>query len=329
MPTYSVIIPTYNSADTLDALLCSLAAQTMRDFEVIVVDDASTDDTGAVAARHACHYLRLEENRGPAHARNAGASRAEAAWLIYTDADTEFLPETVGVIDAVLKRSDADALTGTYAGEPANAGFTPRYKALWEYCIIDRRLTLNSNCLAPVTSWAPRPGVVRKAAFDAIGGFTTRFTGADLEDIEFGYRLSEAGYRLYVAPEVRIRHHYPATPARELRAFARRAALWIRMRPKRRKLDSHGEGTPRQALTHLSGFVAFLLLAAGLLWKPAGVAGVAALAGYFVANGAFIAAAWRAGGAWFALRAALYCWLHSVVLGFAGLYGALTPGKGI
>lgn len=329
MPTYSVIIPTYNSAPTLGALLTSLEGQTLSDFEVIVVDDASTDDTPGVANRHQCRYIRLEENRGPAHARNLGAAKSSGEWLVYTDADTEFTPDTLAQIDRVLGQCEADALVGTYAGEPANRGFAPRYKALWEYCIIDRRLLVDKNGVMATDAWAPRPGVVRRAAFEAVGGFKTSFTGADLEDVEFGYRLSAAGYRIMLAPNVRIRHHYPATVMKEMRAFARRVAIWMRMLTTRRKLDKHGEGTPQQALAHVLGFGAFLLLVAGIAWWPLGVLGTVTALVYFAANGAFIAAAWKTGGAGFALRAALYCWLHSIVMGFAAAYGLLTPKKGM
>lgn len=329
MPKYAVIIPTYNSARTLDALLASLAQQTFTDFEVMVVDDASTDETPEVVAKHAVGYERLPANGGPALARNLGAGRTSAPWLVYTDADTEFTPDTLRQIDAVLDRCDADALVGSYAGKPANAGFAPRYKALWEYCMIDARLALNEKQLCPIGTWAPRPGVVRRSVFDAVGGFRTTFRGADLEDMEFGYRMAEQGYRIYLAPEIRIRHHYPATMRRELTAFARRVAIWVRMSLGRRTLDSHGEGSPQQALGHLAGFGAFLLLIAGLAWLPLAMAGLGGLLVFLVLNGNFLRAAWLEGGVGFAVAAGVYCWLHSIVMGFAAAYGLATAAKGM
>lgn len=318
MPTYAIIIPTYNAAPTLDALLESIARQTFTDFEVIVVDDASTDDTPAVLARHTARHERMAENSGPAACRNRGVALSTAPWLVFTDADTEFFPETMATLDDTLRRSGADALVGSYAGRPANAGFAPAYKALWEYCMIDQVLPVDEHGVAPVNTWAPRPGAIRRAAFDAAGGFDTGFRGADLEDMELGYRMSGQGRRIVLAPGVRIRHHYPPTMSRELRAFARRAYLWMRMFAERRQLDGHGEGSPAQALAHLAGFGAFWALLAGALVPAAGLpvaAGLLLL--YFALNRRLLRTARAWYGAGFGVAAAGYCWLHTVVLGFA------------
>jgi glycosyltransferase involved in cell wall biosynthesis len=326
---FSVIIPTYNSAPTLRLLLNSLQRQTAPDFEVIVVDDASTDLTPDLVAQYPVRYLRLDRNQGPAAARNRGAAQAQGDWLVFTDADTEFAPDTMAEIAAVLAASDADALVGSYAGEPANPGFMPRYKALWEYFIVDMTFQTKGRGLVPSDAWAPRPGIVRRTAFRAVSGFDTRFRGADIEDLDFGYRLVEKGYRNYFAPNVRIKHHYPATLAHELRPFARRCVFWMRVNSRRRKFDTAGEGSPRQALGHLCGFVAFLLFPAGgvrhVLWVAAGLM----LLGYLGLHWKFLALAYRREGLTFALGAAAVCWLHTIVLGFAAGYGLLTRLLGV
>ncbi len=329
MPTYAIIVPTYNSAGTLAPLLESLSRQTCTDFEAIVVDDASTDETPHMVQRYPVRYERLSENRGPAHARNVGVQHTAAPWLVFTDADTEWLPDTLAQLDAVLRaRPDLDALVGSYAGRPANAGFVPRYKALWEFCVMDLRYPQRPDEAFPMNSWAPRPGAIRRSAFTEVGGFDVRFTGADLEDMELGYRLHAAGHAIGFAPHVRIRHHYPPTARRELSAFARRVVWWIRMaRGRGVKLDSHGEGSASTAAAHLTGFAAFWLAPASVLWWPLGAAALLAMAGFVWLNRTFLAAAWREEGRWFAARALAYCWVHTITLGFAAGYGLLTAGK--
>ncbi|MEX2015093.1 MAG: glycosyltransferase family 2 protein [Candidatus Hydrogenedentales bacterium] len=328
---YSVIIPTYNAAATLLPLLESLMQQPRNDIEIIVVDDASTDDTRALMQSFsAVRYERQEVNRGPAAARNAGARVAQGQWLLFTDSDTEFATGTLDALDRAIAARPFDALVGSYAGEPANEGFVPRYKALWEYCIIEQSFELDQHGMCPIQTWAPRPGLIRREVFDAVGGFNTAFVGADLEDMELGYRMARQGYQIFAAPGVHIRHHYPPTMRRELTPFARRARLWMEMAVQRREMDSHGEGSPRQAAAHMLGFGAVLLLLAGLFWPPA--LAVAALAGigYLFLNGAFFVEAYRRYGVWFGLRASAYCWLHSIVLGFAaatGLVRGLWPGR--
>lgn len=329
MHRYSIIVPTYNSSATLARLLESLAAQTFTDFEAIVVDDASTDDTPGLFAGSRFRYERLAENSGPAFARNHGVTLAQGTWIVFTDADTEFYPDTMAKIDALLSRCpQVDALVGSYAGKPANGGFVPRYKALWEYCTIDMAVQPDADGMEPYPVWAPRPGLVRRAAFEAVGGFDTRFRGADLEDMELGYRLVEAGYRIFIAPDIRIRHHYPPTAQRELKAFARRAAIWMRLRKKDRKLDTRGEGSPKTALAHLTGFGAFWLALGGVVWWPLWGLAALALLVYVGLNGVFLREALREGGVLFAVRCAGYCWVHTIVLGFAAAYGLATPHRG-
>ena len=325
---YSIIIPAYNSAPTLETLLESLESQSRRDFETIVIDDASTDTTSELVQRFNVRYERLDTNSGPATARNRGATLASGEWLIFADADTEFMPDTLERIDQVLLDSDADALVGTYSGKPANDGFVPRYKALWEYVTIDLGLIPDARGLTSIGTWAPRPGIARKSAFDAVGGFDTAFRGADLEDMEFGYRLHAAGYRIYMAHNVRIKHNYPATATKELKAFARRSALWMRMNRSRKQFDATGEGSGSQALAHLVGFAAFWLILASLPFPPIGLIFAAALLLYAYLNRRFLRLALQQEGIFFTIKAFLYCWLHSITLGFAAAYGLLTPSPG-
>jgi glycosyltransferase involved in cell wall biosynthesis len=327
MTRYSVIVPTYNAAPTLAALLESLDAQTLREFEIIVVDDASTDETGEVVDGAGARYERLDKNQGPAAARNRGAELAQGEWLVFADSDTEFQPDTLAKIDDILGTTDADALVGSYAGRPANPGFVPRYKALWEYVTIDMRAKLDERGLAAVRTWAPRPGVVRRAAFEAVGGFNTSFAGADLEDMEFGYRLAQAGHPIYLAPDIHIRHHYPATARQELSAFAWRVVLWMRMFRARREFEAAGEGSPYQALGDVSGFAAFLLLIAGLAYPPILIlAGLSALT-FALLHSGFVSHCLKEEGFTFAAKALVFRWVHTVVLGFAAGYGILTPGR--
>lgn len=326
---FSIIVPTYQSAATLRLLLESLTQQTFADYEVIVVDDASTDDTRAVVAGFPVRYERMAHNAGPAAARNRGVELSSGEWLVFTDADTIFRPETLATIDEVLRQSDAHALFGTYAGKPADgSSFMARYKALWEHYAIVMPFEGRGSELHPMTTWVPRPGVVRRDAFDHVGGFDTRFRGADLEDLELGYRLHEAGHPIYFAAAVHISHHYPHELHRALRSFARRCTLWMRMAVRRRRFDPAGEGAPRQALTHLVGFGAFCAAALSPAYPPLVVPALGGAVGYVLLNAPFIALAAREEGPWFAVRALATCELYSVVLGLAASWGLVTALRG-
>lgn len=93
VPTVSVIVPAYNAGQTIAAALESVLTQTFTDYEVIVVDDGSTDDTRqqVEACGHRVVYLR-QRNAGPAHARNTGLTKARGSLIAFLDADDVWLP---------------------------------------------------------------------------------------------------------------------------------------------------------------------------------------------------------------------------------------------
>lgn len=93
MPYFSVIIPVHNRYRSLKEAIDSVLSQTFTDFELIVVDDGSADDTPHVADEYAgrIRYIR-QENRGVSAARNAGAAAASSPWLAFLDSDDLWLP---------------------------------------------------------------------------------------------------------------------------------------------------------------------------------------------------------------------------------------------
>jgi glycosyltransferase involved in cell wall biosynthesis len=92
-PAVSVVIATFNRANFLPETIDSILAQTFQDFELIVVDDGSTDNTREVIERYGSrlHYLH-QQNRGPSAARNRGVQHAKAAWIAFQDSDDLSLP---------------------------------------------------------------------------------------------------------------------------------------------------------------------------------------------------------------------------------------------
>ena len=96
-PEVSIIIPTYNRADFLKEALESLANQTFKNFEVLVVDDGSTDSTRDIIKSYApkinLSSIYLEENRGVSHARNLGIQKGVAPWIAFLDSDDLWLPQ--------------------------------------------------------------------------------------------------------------------------------------------------------------------------------------------------------------------------------------------
>jgi glycosyltransferase involved in cell wall biosynthesis len=112
----SVIIPAYNAAGTLERCLSALMAQEGVDFEVIVVDDGSTDATAQICAEHSVVHLRNATRVGPAISRNRGADASTGAILAFTDADCVPPPDWLSDISKWLEV--APVVCGTYRPAP-------------------------------------------------------------------------------------------------------------------------------------------------------------------------------------------------------------------
>ncbi len=103
MPRVSVVIPTYDRADRVQEAVDSVLAQTYRDFEIVVVDDGSTDETGRALARYGDRIRYLwQHNRGAGAARNAGIAASGGELIAFLDSDDLYLPQRLEVAVAVL-----------------------------------------------------------------------------------------------------------------------------------------------------------------------------------------------------------------------------------
>lgn len=132
-PELSVIIPAYNASEFIERCLHTVLGQTEVDFEVIVVDDGSTDDTSVKACKLAEHDGRITvlraENSGPAEARNLGVRRARGTFIAFVDADDEVLPDAYNKMVGSLIRTGSDIATGSYIRLGAGGRVRPKVTA--------------------------------------------------------------------------------------------------------------------------------------------------------------------------------------------------------
>ncbi len=97
-PSVSIIVPTYNRAHMLDRCLASIQQQTFTDWELLVVDDGSSDNTVEIVERwqrtdSRIRLIRQPVNKGVSHARNTGVNAASGEWVAFNDSDDEWIPE--------------------------------------------------------------------------------------------------------------------------------------------------------------------------------------------------------------------------------------------
>ncbi|MBQ2969065.1 MAG: glycosyltransferase family 2 protein [Bacteroidaceae bacterium] len=101
---FSVIIPVFNKADTIPTSLNSVFAQTYRDFEIIVVNDGSTDNIQQVLSQYEGLVVINQENAGVSAARNAGINKAQGEYLCFLDADDIYFPNHLAVLNELINK---------------------------------------------------------------------------------------------------------------------------------------------------------------------------------------------------------------------------------
>ena len=197
----SIIIPVYNDTRGLSEGLTSLQSKPFPGSEIIVVDDGSTDDPSSVANKMAARFLRMPKNSGPAAARNYGARQAQGEILFFVDADVVVQPEMVNqIVHFFEEHSDVAAVFGSYDTFPRAGGIISQYRNLLHHFV---HQTGNPEAS---TFWAGC-GAIRRSVFEAIGGFDEkRFPRSSIEDIEMGYRLRQAGHRIFLDKTLQATH---------------------------------------------------------------------------------------------------------------------------
>jgi len=190
-PYISVIIPAYNSIQFITKCLDALKQSTYKSYEVILVDDGSTDDTASVAEDMGCRVFTMESQSGPAVARNFGSKQAKGEILLFIDSDVFVKVDTLELVASTFSKSlEISALFGSYDDTPYEQDFLSQYRNLLHHYVHQ-----NSNPDA-ATFWAGC-GAVRKNIFLELNGYDyKRFAEPSIEDIELGYRMREKGYKI-------------------------------------------------------------------------------------------------------------------------------------
>lgn len=198
----SVIVPVRNSPAYLGRCLEAILASAHAACESIVVDDASTDDTRAVARRFPIRLIELSGGPyGPGYARNRGAEVARGDVVLFVDADVIITPDTIGrVVETMTGRPQVAAVFGSYDDGPGDQEFLSQYKNLFHHFVHQQA---NEEA---ATFWAGC-GAVRREVFLALGGFDVqRYPRPCIEDIELGYRLRAAGYQIALNKQIQVKH---------------------------------------------------------------------------------------------------------------------------
>ncbi|HEY8527383.1 MAG TPA: glycosyltransferase [Acidimicrobiales bacterium] len=202
-PQVSVVVPTRDRPGPLAACLAAVEAQTVESFEVVVVDDASSDPAAVAEVVAAAPHARLVRGagRGPAAARNRGAAAARAPILCFTDDDCRPTPTWAA---ALARRLDA--------GADAAAGATHNARPDNPYAAASQAITnhLTRSSLDPATgavAFAPTCNLACRADVHRALPFDETFPLAAGEDRDWCARLADRGIAIAYEPEAVVAHH--------------------------------------------------------------------------------------------------------------------------
>lgn len=203
---YSIIVPVYNRPDEVDELLGSLADQTEKDFEVIIVEDGSSVTCEKVCNGYKAtldiHYF-MKENSGPGQSRNYGVARAKGEYVIILDSDVVLPPGYIESVSDELEKAPADAFGGP---DKAHSSFTDIQKAI-SYSMTSFFTTggIRGSKKKKLDKFYPRSFNmgVRRDVYNKLGGFSKMRFG---EDIDFSIRIFKAGCKCRLFPESWVWH---------------------------------------------------------------------------------------------------------------------------
>ena len=229
-PKASVVVCSYNGGKTLDRCLASLKEINYPDYEVILVDDGSTDDTQAIAARHPWVKTIHHENKGLSFSRNVGAHASTGEVIVYTDSDCMADPDWLYYLIGTLLSGDFAGVGGPNISPPAEN---------WVQACVAAAPGGPSHVLLTDVVAEHIPGcnmAFHRWAFDQVGGFDPEYRKAG-DDVDFCWRLQQSGGVIAFSPAAIVWHYRRFT----LKAF-------------RKQQEGYGEAESMLRFHHLVFF---------------------------------------------------------------------------
>lgn len=252
----SVVIPAYNAEGVIGSCLEALRSQRIRPGEIIVVDDGSTDGTSAVANKFKGVRTLRQKNKGPAAARNLGASKASGDIILFTDADCVPDKKWVERMLEPFKDKNVAGVQGAYRTRQkslvarfSQAEIEDRYKRMKRGDSIDFIGTYAAG--------------YRRSIFKSFGGFDESFPKASGEDPELSFRVAEKGHKLIFNPSAIVYHIHPDSLGKYLRQKYWRAywrVLLYKKHPGKAVKESYTPQTLKAQIGLFYLFLAFLLV---------------------------------------------------------------------
>jgi glycosyltransferase involved in cell wall biosynthesis len=259
----SVIIPAYNAEKTILETLAGLEGQTLQDFEVLVVDDGSTDSTSqriAAFQRRSSLVIKLiqQDNAGPAQARNTGVEVAQGKIVVFLDSDCIPPPTWLDTMISALQGGIVGCGCGYKVRNVEN--LVARYvdhEIAWRH---HRMLGKKVDALGSYST-----SLIREVFLQA-GGFDIGYREANAEDFALAFKVRHLGYDLTFTDKTFVCHYHPSSLRKYLRQQYRRGYWRLKL-----YLDNRGRLFHGEAYTGHETQIQFVLANLALLSLPLAV----------------------------------------------------------
>ncbi|MFA5357218.1 MAG: glycosyltransferase family 2 protein [Candidatus Omnitrophota bacterium] len=314
-PKVSVIIPAYNSRSTLGGCLASIFNSSYSNFEVIVVDDGSTDGCGDICKKFPCKVIKTGQRSGPGKARNTGAAISKGAILLFVDSDC-----VVGNdwIERMVESLSDDSVAAVGGGYSFVAG--PGKKMIERFAFLELKFRRRAmpKFIESLTSCN---FACRKGAFLDAKGFPAGLKYPSSEDLEFSHNLSKK-YKLLWDKDNGVGHYFRSTISGYLRQqfnFARPLVSLYLRKPTLIAAKTHHKKNGFISIFFIIFFLTGLMLS---FFRPQWI--LLSLASMFITpltELKFLIFLARSQGLKFALNSIPVLYLRDAVWGYAALNG--------
>jgi glycosyltransferase involved in cell wall biosynthesis len=320
--TISVIIPVLNGSRTLRKTLQTIREQKDFDFEIVVVDDGSSEDITALVREMGARFHRLPETRGPATARTEGAKIAEGEILLFTDSDVWLPTGALAKIRKTFAQHDCECVQGTFSKNCPHSNFFSQYKNLYNRYVLGLLGPWIDTTYTSITA-------VKKQFFFESEGFDLNIRGASVEDRTLGENLTASGGKIYLDHSLEVVHNKRLSMGGFLRSQYKRSRDLAKLMLRQRESGFLGKGASfgtntKGAMLRLPfalGTLFFLIVGLGFAWSLFG-AGVC-LVLYLGLSRKWIAHLAREKGIAFALRGQIADFADAVISGIGVLIGTI------
>lgn len=319
----SAIVPIHEAGPNFQKCLTSLKKADPPPEEIIVVTDGHVELSAWTDLKSAVRLLELPLSGGPARARNLGAHSAKGDILFFVDSDVTVPEDAVTWIVRVFQQDrELAALFGSYDDAPSETNFLSQYKNLLHHYVHQKGRE------EAFTFWGAC-GAIRRDVFLELGGFDESYKRPSIEDIELGYRLKRAGYRIRLLKSLQVKHLKHWDFISLLKSdFLDRAIPWTELILKDRSLknDLNLRYSERLGVVLTYGLLVSL---AGAVWWP----GFLLTAGTLIlllllVNASLYGFFLHKRGLWFTLKAFPWHWFYYLCGGLAfGIAVAMYPFK--